>query len=85
VSRHGHSETESELTQLTIYISTADYSLPDSVNFCLFLESFLFPVHVLPIIPEIIQYWSGMPEVHMTSIGNGYDVHFGTGPGPNLP
>jgi len=45
VSRHGHSETESELTQLTIYISTADYSLADSVNFCLFLESFLFPVH----------------------------------------
>jgi len=29
------------------------YSLADSVNFCLFLELFLFPV--LPIIPEIIR------------------------------
>jgi len=29
----------------------ADYSLADSVNFCLFLELFLFPV--LPINPEI--------------------------------
>ena len=53
VSRHGHSETESELTKLTIYISMANYSLADSVNFCLFLELFLFPV--LPIIPEIIR------------------------------
>jgi len=52
VSRHGHSETESELTELTIYISMADYSLAGSVNFCLFLELFLFPV--LPIILEII-------------------------------
>ena len=54
----GHSETESESTKLTIYISMADsvklqnYSLADSVNFCLFPELFLFPV--LPIIPEII-------------------------------
>jgi len=53
VSRHGHSETEFELTELTIYISMADYSLADSVNFCLFLELFLFPI--LPIIPEIIR------------------------------
>jgi len=53
VSRHGHSETESELTELTIYISMADYSLADSVNFCLFPELFLFPV--LPIILEIIR------------------------------
>jgi len=52
VSRHGDSETESELTQLTIYISMAYYSWADSVNFCLFLELFLFAV--LPIIPEII-------------------------------
>jgi len=51
VSGHGHSKAESELTELTIYISMADYSLADSVNFCLFLE--LFPV--LPIIPEIIR------------------------------
>ena len=49
----GHSETESKLTKLTIYISMADYSLADSVNFCFFLELFLFPV--LPIIPEIIR------------------------------
>jgi len=41
VSRNGHSKTESELTELTIYISMADYSLADSVNFCLFLELFL--------------------------------------------
>ena len=27
MSRHGHSESESELTELTIYISMADYSL----------------------------------------------------------
>ena len=47
VSRHGRSETESELTELTIYISMADYFLADSVNFCLFPELFLFPV--LPI------------------------------------
>jgi len=53
VSRHGHSETESELTELTIYISMADYSLADSVNFCLFLELLLFPV--LPIIPELFE------------------------------
>ena len=53
VSRHGHSETESELTELTIYISMADYSLADSVNFYLFLELFLFPV--LLIILEIIR------------------------------
>ena len=53
VSRHRHSETESELTELTIYISMADYSLADSVNFCLFLELFLFPIR--PIIPEIIR------------------------------
>ena len=53
VSRHGHSETESESTELTIYISMADCSLADSVNFCLFLELFLFPV--LPIILEIIR------------------------------
>ena len=53
VSRHGHSETESELMELIIYISMADYSLADSVNFCLFPELFLFPV--LPIIPEIIR------------------------------
>jgi len=52
VSRNRHLKTESELT---IYISMADYSLADSENFCLFriLELFLFPV--LPIIPEIIQ------------------------------
>ena len=48
VSGHGHSKTESELTELTIYISMADYSLADSVIFCLFLELFFFPV--LPII-----------------------------------
>ena len=53
MSGHGHLETESELTELTIYISLADYSLADSVNFCLFQELFLFPV--LPIIPEIIR------------------------------
>jgi len=53
VSRHRHSETESELTELTIYISMADYSLVDSANFCLFLELFFFSV--LPIIPEIIR------------------------------
>ena len=53
MSRHEHLETETELTELTIYISMADYSLADSVNFCLFLELFLFPV--LPIIPEIIR------------------------------
>ena len=55
----GHSETESESTELTIYISMADsvklqnYCLADSVNFCLFPELFLFPV--LPVIPEIIR------------------------------
>ena len=53
MSGHGHLETESELTELTIYISLADYSLADSVNFCLFQELFLFPV--LLIIPEIIR------------------------------
>ena len=53
VSRHGHSETESKSTELTIYISMADYSLADSVNFCLFPELFLF--QVLPIILEIIR------------------------------
>ena len=53
MSRHGHSETESELAELTIYISMADYSSADSVNFCSFPELFLFPV--LPIIPEIIR------------------------------
>ena len=45
VSRHGHSETESELTELTIYISTDDYSLADSVNFFLFLELFIKILH----------------------------------------
>jgi len=53
VSRHGHSETEYNLTELSIYISMADYYCADSVNFCLFLELFSFPV--LPITPEIIQ------------------------------
>ena len=55
MSRHGHLETESESTELTIYISMADYSLADSVKSCLFLELFLFPALVLPIIPEIIR------------------------------
>ena len=45
---HSETETESESTELTIYISMAD-----SVNFCLFPELFLFPT--LPIIPEIIR------------------------------
>ena len=53
VSRNRHSKTESELTELTIYISMADYYLADSENFCLFLELFLFSA--LPIIPEIIR------------------------------
>ena len=53
VSRHGHSETGSKLTELTIYISMVDYSLTGSVNLSLFPELFLFPV--LPIIPEIIR------------------------------
>ena len=43
-----HSETESESTELTIYICMAD-----SVKFRWPLELFLFPV--LPIIPEIIR------------------------------
>jgi len=47
VSGHGNSKTESELTELTIYISMADYSLADSVNFV--MELFLFPVlHIIP-------------------------------------
>ena len=53
-----HSDTESESTELTIYIEHDSKSSVDPQNysladFCLFPELFLFSV--LPIIPEIIR------------------------------